>query len=79
MATLTELQADRAAIYAARLSFLKGEMVKEVARDGRRLVRSNPSLRDLDAALTSIDLEIAKLTAATDGTRRRRAISVGFG
>lgn len=80
MATLAELQADRAAIVAARLSFLKGEIVKEVARDGRRLVHATPTrLSDFDEAIAAIDRDIAALTYTADGTRRRRALSVGFG
>lgn len=77
--TVEQLEADRAAIAAARLKFLKGEAVKEVARDGRRLVMHGASLADFDSAIAAIDREIATLTAETSGVRRRRALSVNFG
>lgn len=78
MATKEELEADRAAIAAARLKFLSGEAVKEVARDGRRLVMQTASLSDFDAAIKSIDDQLAALLFIESGTRRRRALSVSF-
>lgn len=78
MATVQELQADRDAVYAARLSFLTTGSVKEVSRAGRRLVKDNPSLKDLDGALATLDAEIARLGHEAAGTRRRRAFTLGF-
>ena len=75
--TLEELEADRAEIAAARLKFLKGEMVKEVARAGRKLVMHAATIGDFDTALAAIDREIAALSGTAG--RRRRALSVSFG
>jgi len=77
--TIEELQADRAAIVASRLRFLNGESVKEVGRAGRKLVMNAVSLKDFDDAIAAIDRDIAALTAAADGTRRRRAFTLSFG
>jgi hypothetical protein len=75
--TLEELQADRATIAAARLKFLSGEMVKEVARAGRKLVMQTASIGDFDAALVAIDDQIEALAAGS--TRPRfHALSVAF-
>jgi hypothetical protein len=79
LATIEQLQADRAVIAAARLKFLSGEGVKEISRDGRRLVMNTASLADFDAALRAIDDQVALLEVGTIGRRRRRAISLSFG
>lgn len=79
MATVEELQADRAAIAAARLTFLTTGAVKQVTRSGRTLIMQTASLADFDAALARMDADIEALTAQTCGTRRRRALSVNFG
>lgn len=78
--TVEQAQADWDAVHAAKLALLKGDRVKEVAREGRRMVMADASLEDIDAALASIQREIDALTAAaTTGARRRRALSVSFG
>lgn len=76
MATIEELTADRAALAAARATFLSGGQVKVVQRDGRRMEMATTSLADFDTALARLDSEIAGLTSTTG--RRRRALSVSF-
>lgn len=71
------LQADRAAIVAARRKFLSGEAVREVTRAGRKLVFQTTSLKDFDDALAAIDRNIDAL-AADDGRPRFHALSVRF-
>jgi hypothetical protein len=75
--TLEELEADRAIVAAARLKFLKGEMVKEVMRAGRKLVMHTASIEHFDAALAALDRDIAALTGTTG--RRRRALTLSYG
>lgn len=75
--TIEDLQADRATIAAARLSFLRGTAVKEVMRDGRKLVMQTPSLASLDAALAELDRQI--LTRSGPTVRRRRALTLSYG
>lgn len=79
MATVAELEADRAEIVAAKLKFLRGEAVREVSRAGRKLVFQTNSISDFDNAIALIDRDIIAAQALVDGTRRRRAFSVNFG
>lgn len=76
---LEQLRLDRAAVYAAKLALLKGERVKEVAREGRRMVMDGANMAQVDAALAEIDRGIAALTAEAAGTRRRHAFRLRFG
>lgn len=78
MATIEELQADRATLMAKRAALLAGELVKEVWRDGRRLIFGAPNLADFDKAIAAIDTEIAGLTNEAAGRPRRRAITLSF-
>jgi hypothetical protein len=75
--TVEELQADHDAIYAARLTFLTTGAVRQVTRAGRTLIRDNPTLAQLDAALLWTDNEILRLNCL--GTRRRRAFTMRYG
>jgi hypothetical protein len=80
MADLTQLQADRDAVYAAKIQFLQKGSVKQVTRAGRTLVYANATLADFDAALAKLDAEIAALERRLrPARRRRRALSVSFG
>lgn len=79
MPDLTQLQADRDAVYAAKIQFLQTGSVKQVTRAGRTLIYNTASLADYDSALTKLDAEISALSATCEGRRRRRAISLSFG
>lgn len=80
MATRDELEADRLALRAARVSLLTGAMVKEVSRDGRKLVYAAPTLANIDAALSDIETQLAGLDAAAGlGRPRFHALPVRFG
>jgi hypothetical protein len=78
LADLTQLQADRDAVYAAKIQFLQGNQVKQVERGGRKLVFANAGAADFDAAIAKLDAEIAAAQADAAGTRRRRAFTLGF-
>lgn len=72
--TIEELQADRDALAVARLSRLTTGVVKEVSRAGRKLVKENATLEDLNFAIAELDASIAN----AGGTRRRRALTLGY-
>lgn len=76
--TVTEITADLAVLRAARIKLANGEMVREIARDGRRLVNGIPNLADLTLLIDrrERDLESAEQVAA--GGSRRRAIGLGW-
>lgn len=79
-ATLLQLQADLASLKAARLSALTGTAIKEVWREGRRIVYNVASVADLDRAIGIYEDYVADAQAeVTPPTRRRmRALSVRF-
>lgn len=73
-----ELQADLDAVNAAIRKFMAGEFVKDVWRDGRRIVRENPSYRNLLDHRDLLKREIAAATAVQEGGTTRRAIRLGW-
>lgn len=75
---MNALQTARDDIWNAILALGRGERVKEVWRDGRRIVRESASLKDLNALLDVIDRQIAATTAVAAGRPRRRAIAIGW-
>ncbi|WP_334656742.1 hypothetical protein [Sphingomonas panaciterrae] len=79
MATREELEADKAALRAARLSLLSGQSVREYWRDGRRVVYRDMTAADIKDAIDDIDSDLAAL-AVDAGTSRPRfhALSVRF-
>jgi hypothetical protein len=80
MPDLTQLQADRDAVYAAKIQFLQKGSVKQVTRAGRTLMFSTASLEDFDAALLRLDADIAAAQDSdTTGRPRYHALSVRFG
>lgn len=78
MATAEEIRADIAAVRAERLSLIKGERVKEVWRDGRRLTFSEITLDGIGKVLAALNQELADAIADADGTPRRRAIGIRY-
>lgn len=79
-ASLLQLQADLIVLKDARLAMLTGTSVKEVWRDGRRMVYNVASVGDLDRAIAAYE---GYITAAEDAVspptkRRMRALSVRF-
>lgn len=78
MATAEEIRADIVAVRAERLSLIKGERVKEVWRDGRRLTFSEISLDGIAKVLAALKQELADAVADEDGGTRRRAIGIRY-
>jgi len=78
VATADEIRADIAAVRDQRLALVKGERVKEVWRDGRRLTFSEITLDGIGKVLTALNQELAEALADEDGTPRRRAIGIRY-
>ncbi|WP_066700062.1 hypothetical protein [Sphingobium amiense] len=78
MATAEEIRADIAAVRAERLSLIRGERVKEVWRDGRRLTFSEITLDGISKVLTALNQELADVLADDGGSPRRRAIGIRY-
>lgn len=83
-ATPTEIESLKAALVDVRAAILRlasGEQIKEVWRDGRRIVKVTMTynqLRDLEAAYLARIAEL-EASAAYPGRRRRFGIPVAFG
>lgn len=80
MATKEELEALRTSLVNARTSLLTGQAVKEVWRDGRRVVYQGVSVAEINDAIDQVDVDIAKIDAGTGSTTRPRyhGLSVRF-
>ena len=77
---LTDLQADLEKLKTARIQMLTKGGVKEVWRDGRRLVYNVASLKDLNDAIALYEGLIIDAGAAAGTVKKRhRALSVRFG
>jgi hypothetical protein len=77
--SLDDLKADLIRLRSARISMLTGGQVKEVWREGRRIVYNVASVADLDRAITLYEGLIADAAAAEGTTKKRfRALSVRF-
>ncbi len=72
--TLGELRADLAAVNAAIRKIVAGEMVKEVWRDGRRIVRENPSYDMLMRHKAELERKIEEEGNLAEAGKRRRPI-----
>jgi hypothetical protein len=78
VATADEIRADIAAVRDQRLALVKGERVKEVWRDGRRLTFSEITLDGIAKVLAALGEELADAIALEDGSSRRRAIGIRY-
>ena len=65
--SLASLEADLASLRTARVELLTGGQVKEVTREGRRLVFNVASAKDIDEAIRDIEGRIAALEAEASG------------
>lgn len=73
---LETLQADLVAVDAAIRRFMAGETIKEVWRDGRRIVRDNPTYRDLLNHRDHLKREIEAASSALNGRSRRTPVAL---
>jgi len=79
VATREELLALRGQLVDARTSLLTGQAVKEVWRDGRRIVYQGASASDINTAIAQVDSDIATLDSSVGASRPRyHALSVSF-
>ena len=73
---LENLEADLVAVNDAIRKMMAGESVKEVWRDGRRIVRNSPSYRDLLNQRDYLKREIEAATAVLNGRSRRTPTAI---
>ena len=73
---LEALQADLVAVEAAIRRFMAGEVVKDVSRDGRRIVQDNPTYRNLLDHRDHLKREIEAASAALNGRSRRTPVAL---
>jgi hypothetical protein len=79
VATRDELTADRVALVNARTSLLTGQTVREVWRDGRRLIFAAVTVANITAAIADVDDQLRALDVTETGSRPRyHALSVRF-
>jgi hypothetical protein len=72
------LQEDLVAVNAAIRRFMAGEVIKDVSRDGRRIVRDNPTYRNLLDHRDLLKREIQELQNVEEGLPRRSAIGTFY-
>lgn len=75
---LSQLQADLVALKSARISLLTGGQIKEVWREGRRIVYNVASVGDINDAIAEYAELIAAATAPANTPRKFRALRVRF-
>lgn len=78
MATAAEIAADLVDLRAARMALAKGERIKDVWRDGRRLIFSEISMNELNSLIQIYESDLEAATAAEAGQPRRRAIPLNW-
>lgn len=76
MATVEELQADLVVLRAARIELAAGNRVKDFWRDGRRLMKSEVTLTELNALILIYEQDIEKAQLEESGRPRRSAIGI---
>lgn len=79
--TTTEIAAELAEFRAARGKLLRGELVQDVSRDGRRMKMANLSLADINEGIRELEREYAQAASIEDGNAaapRRTAIGTGY-
>lgn len=74
----TDILADLAVYRAARTSLVSGERVRDVWRDGRRLVFSEIALAEVEQAIVNLEREYESAVAVAAGNPRRRPIRLAW-
>lgn len=62
----------------ARAAQMRGETVQEIWRDGRRIVRKIPSLKELNDLIFALERELVDATNVAAGRPKRRAMSLAW-
>lgn len=78
MQTAADILADLQQVRAARTALAKGERVKEVWRDGRRLIFGDVTLQGLNDLIKALESDLAQAQAEEAGKPRRRAIRLNW-
>lgn len=73
-----EIEADLVAARAARSALIAGERVREVWRDGRRLIFEGIKLFDVESMIASLEREYEAACNAAAGRPRRRPIALAW-
>lgn len=74
-----ELEADLESVRKARLEFITTGVIREIWRDGRRIVRGTPRrVEDYNAAIQSIQADLDALPLPEGQRRRFRALRPRF-
>lgn len=76
--TAAEVAAELAEYRTARTTLVKGERVKDVYRDGRRMAFSEMTLESIEKAIASLTQEYSQAASAEAGRPRRRAIGLAY-
>lgn len=76
--SLASLEADLASLRTAKVEMLTGGQVREVTREGRRLVFNVAAAEDIDAAIRDIEGRIAALESENSSSGRFRALKPRF-
>lgn len=76
--TAADISAELVQLRAARRTLAMGERIKEVWRSGRRLVRSEVTMAELNALITQRERDLAAAEATEAGRKRRRAMRLGW-
>jgi hypothetical protein len=69
---------ELAAARALRITIASGNAVTELWRDGRRITKKMPSLRELTEHIRVLESELVSASATAAGTARRRPISLAW-
>lgn len=78
MATAAEIAADLDAFRAARRALALGERIKEVWREGRRLVFADTTMEQLNELILVYEKDLESALAGEAGQPRRRAIALAY-
>lgn len=74
----TDIATDLAAARAARSALIAGERVENVMRDGRRVGYAGVSLKEIEAAIATLEREYEAAVAVEAGSTRRRPINLAW-
>lgn len=74
----TEIAADLAVYRSARTALVAGERVKEVWRDGRRMIFDGITLNQIERAIATLEREYEAALSIEDGRPKRRAIGLAW-
>ena len=75
---IARVKAELASLYVMRAKIVAGEAITQLWRDGRRVSKAMPTLKELNDHIRTLENELAAANAAAAGTPRRRAIGLAW-